>query len=128
MITYATIRTLHITCAGITIALFALRGGLQLAGKPWRQHLWLRILPHVNDTILLTAAITLAVMSGSYPFAQSWLTAKVLALLAYIVLGKLALAPALATPARGAAFAGALCAVGYIVSAAVTRSATPGLF
>ena len=37
-------------------------------------------MPHVNDTLLLSAAIALAVMSAQYPLVQPWLTAKVVAL------------------------------------------------
>lgn len=124
---YPTIRTLHIACAGISIGLFFARGAMQLGGIDWRRWRWLRIAPHVNDTVLLVAAITLAVMSAQYPFVQPWLTAKVLALLLYIVLGGVALRPGLAGPVRGLAFAAALASVGYIVGAALTRSATLGL-
>ena len=88
---YATIRTLHITCAVISITLFTARGAMQLAGTDWRRWRWLRIVPHLNDTLLLAAAITLAVMSAQYPLAQPWLTAKVLALVAYVALGSVAL-------------------------------------
>ena len=83
---YATIRTLHITCAVISITLFTARGAMQLAGADWRRWRWLRIVPHLNGTLLLAAAITLAVMSAQYPLAQPWLTAKVLALVAYVAL------------------------------------------
>jgi uncharacterized membrane protein SirB2 len=124
---YATIRSLHITCAAISITLFAARGAMQLAGIAWRRWRWLRIVPHLNDTLLLTAAITLAVMSAQYPFAQPWLTAKVLALFAYVALGSVALRRGLPARTRGLAFAAALASVGYIVGAAITRSATLGL-
>lgn len=124
---YATIRTLHITCAVISITLFAARGAMQLAGFDWRRWRWLRIAPHLNDTLLLAAAITLAVMSAQYPLVQPWLTAKVLALVAYVVLGSVALRRGLPARTRGLAFAAALASVGYIVGAAITRSATPGL-
>jgi uncharacterized membrane protein SirB2 len=124
---YTTIRTLHIVCAGLSIGLFLARGSMQLSGIAWRRWRWLRIAPHINDTVLLVAAITLAVMSAQYPLAQPWLTAKVLALLLYIVLGSLALRPGLSKPACGLAFAAALASVGYIVGVALTRSATLGL-
>lgn len=124
---YTTIRTLHITCAGLSIALFFARGALQLSGIDWRRWRWLRVAPHLNDTVLLGAAITLAVMSSQYPLVQPWLTAKVLALLLYIVVGSIALRPALPHRTRALAFTAALLSVGYIVGVAVTRSATLGL-
>ena len=124
---YAAIRALHITCAGLSIALFFGRGALQLSGIDWRRWRWLRVAPHLIDTVLLGAAITLAVMSAQYPLAQPWLTAKVLALLLYIGLGSVALRPALPRRQRTLAFLAALLSVAYIVGAAVTRSASLGL-
>jgi len=124
---YTTIRTVHVTCAALSITLFCARGAMQLGGIDWRRWRWLRIAPHVNDTVLLGAAITLAVISAQYPLAQPWLTAKVLALLLYIVLGGAALRPGLSKPVRGLAFAAALASVGYIVGVALTRSPTLGL-
>ena len=114
-------------CAGISITLFVARGGMQLAGLNWRRWRWLRIAPHLNDTLLLGAAVALALASHQYPMAQAWLTAKVLALLAYIGLGRLALQPSASVARQRAAFAAALATVGYIVGVALTRSATLGL-
>lgn len=124
---YATIRALHVTCAGLSIALFCARGAMQLGGIDWRRWRWLRVAPHVNDTVLLGAAITLAVMSAQYPLRQPWLTAKVIALLLYIVLGGVALRPGLSMQVRSMAFAAALASVGYIVGVALTRSPSLGL-
>jgi len=52
---------------------------------------WVRVLPHVVDTALLASAIALAVALGQYPLVNGWLTAKLAGLLAYIVLGSIAL-------------------------------------
>ena len=87
----AAIRHRHIACAGISVSLFTARGGMHLGGIDWRRWCWLNIVPPINDTLLLTAAVALAVMSAQYPLARSWLTAKVLGLCAYITLGSLAL-------------------------------------
>jgi len=119
---YATIRAIHIACACVSIALFVARGAMQLGGVGWRRWHWLRVAPHLNDTLLLAAAIALAVMSAQYPLAQGWLTAKVAALLLYIVVGRIALQPGRPRAVQAAAYAGALASVGYIVAAALTRS------
>lgn len=124
---YLTIRAIHVACAGISIGLFAARGAMQLGGFDWRRWRWLRIVPHVNDTLLLTAAVALAVMSAQYPLAQPWLTAKVAALCVYVALGSVALRRGVSQPVRRIAFAAALASVGYIVGAALTRSVTLGL-
>lgn len=124
---YLNVRTVHIACAGVSIGLFAARGAMQSGGADWRRWRWLRIAPHLNDTLLLGAAITLAVMSGQYPFAQAWLTAKVLALCAYVILGRMALARDGSPHRRHVVFAAALLSVGYIVAVALTRSASLSL-
>lgn len=124
---YATVRAIHIACAGISIGLFAARGAMQLADIDWRRWRWLRIAPHLNDTLLLGAAITLAVMSAQYPLAQPWLTAKVVALFVYVALGSVALRRGISARSRAVVFAAALASVGYVVGVALTRSTTLGL-
>ncbi len=124
---YASVRAIHVVCAGISIALFIARGSMQLAGVDWRRWRWLRLAPHLNDTLLLGAAVALALASHQYPLAQPWLTAKLVALLAYIALGMAALRAGTGAVPRLLAFCLALATVAYIVAVAVTRSATLGL-
>ncbi len=71
---------------------------------------------------LLAAAIALAVMLRQYPFVQGWLTAKVLALAVYIVLGMLALRPGRPKPARVACWIAAQAVFLYMVAVAFTRN------
>ena len=124
---YLVLRHLHMSCAAISITLFVVRGTCQTAGWQWRQWRWLRIAPHLVDTVLLVAAISLAWRSQQYPFAQNWLSAKVVALLVYIGLGSLALRTGASRTEQRAAFLGALLTVAYIVGVAMTRSASLGL-
>ena len=77
--------------AALSLALFSLRGCWMLIESPRGQARWTRVVPHVIDTVFLATGIWLAVRIGQYPFVQPWLTAKVLALVAYIVLGSIAL-------------------------------------
>ena len=117
---YLAIKSVHVGCAALSIIGFAVRGGLMLADSPLLQRRFTRIAPHVVDTLLLLSAIWLAWMLGQVPFVHGWLTAKVLALIAYIVLGVVALrGPTKAV--RAMAFAAALLTAGYIVAVAVTR-------
>jgi uncharacterized membrane protein SirB2 len=114
-------------CASISIGLFLLRGVLQFSGINWRRWRLLRVLPHINDTVLLAAAIALSLYSHQYPLAQNWLTAKLLALLLYIGLGSMAFRPTRPRAQQAMAFVAALLTVAYIVAVAISRSATLGL-
>ena len=122
---YLFVRTLHVACAAASIAGFAARGALMLAGSPLLGNRLVRIAPHVVDTLLLASAVWLAWFLGQLPFVHGWITAKVLALLAYIVLGTIALRRGRTKAMRAAALAGALASAAYIVAVALTRDATP---
>jgi uncharacterized membrane protein SirB2 len=77
------------------------------------------------DTVLLASAAWLAWFLGQVPFVHGWITAKVLALVLYIVLGMLALRRGRTKRQRAAAFVAGLATVAYIVAVALTRDATP---
>jgi len=119
MDSYSVLKHLHVTAAIISIGLFFLRGCWMLVDSPWLQRPWVRILPHVNDSLLLASALTMAVLIQQYPFVNPWLTAKVLALLAYIALGTVALKRGPTKTVRATAWVGALLTFAYIVSVAV---------
>lgn len=124
---YLLVKYLHVTCALISISLFVLRGALALMSRPWRQWCVLRVAPHVVDTVLLGSALWLAWRIGQYPFVNGWLTAKVLGLLAYILLGMRALGQTTPQSQRLPFFVAALLTVGYIVGVALTHSPSWGL-
>jgi uncharacterized membrane protein SirB2 len=120
---YLLIKALHVTCAALSGTGLLLRGLLMLADSPLLQRRWVRRLPHINDTILLAAAVALTAMIGQYPLVDTWLTAKLLAVITYILLGALALRRGRPRGVRVAALAAALAVFGYIVSVALTKSA-----
>lgn len=122
---YYTIRNLHIACVAASGALFLLRGVWMLAAPALLQRRWVRTLPHLVDTLLLASAVTLAVLSGQYPFAQDWLGAKVVALVLYVLLGAVALRRGRTRTIRAGAFVAALVTFAYIVSVAVTKQLIP---
>ena len=117
---YTAIKYLHLTCVVLSISGFILRGLLQQRGALVMQRRWVRVVPHVNDTLLLGSALTMAFMSSQYPFVAAWLTAKVLGLLAYIALGVVALRGPTAR-VRIFAFGAALAVFAWIVSVALSR-------
>lgn len=115
------LRILHVSAATLSLALFVLRGAWMLADSPLRNARWARIVPHVVDTVFLGAGIALAVKWAQYPFTHDWLTAKVFGLIAYIVLGSIALKRGRTPAIRGAAFVAALAVFAYIVGVARVR-------
>lgn len=119
---YWTLRHIHITAVTLSLSLFVLRGLWMLADSPRLRQRWVRVVPHVIDTVLLASAIALTLIIHQYPFVDAWLTAKVLGLLAYIGLGTVAIKRGRGKPVRVAAFVGALLVFGYIVGAALRHS------
>jgi uncharacterized membrane protein SirB2 len=122
---YLGVRALHAGSAVLSIAGFAARGALMLMESPILHKRFVRVAPHVVDTLLLASAAWLAWFLGQVPFVHAWITAKVVALLLYIVLGMFALRRGRTKRVRIVAFGGALAAAAYIVAVALTRDATP---
>ena len=120
--TYYWIRQLHIATVVFNICFFSLRFYWMLYHPALVQKRWVRRLSQFNDTMLLTAGIAMAVMSRQYPFDTPWLTAKLLVLVLYILLGTMALR--LGKTRRQRIFYGvlALLSAGYIVSVALSRT------
>jgi uncharacterized membrane protein SirB2 len=122
---YLAIKYCHIACALLSGGFFVLRGCWMIAGSALLRRRWVRTAPHALDTLLLSSALTMAIWSGQYPFVDGWLTAKIVALLLYIVLGSIALKRGKTRASRLAAFAGALAVFSYIVSVALTKQPLP---
>ena len=98
-----------------------------MAGSPRLHGPVLRHLPHVVDTVLLTTALMLTTVIRQYPFSTGWLTAKVVLLVVYVVLGSVALKRGRTRAVRVAAFVAALATIGFLVT--VARAHHPmGLF
>ena len=124
MIDHAVLKTIHVSCAALSLTGFVVRGGLMLQGSPLLRQPLVRILPHLVDTLLLISGFWLAYNIAQYPGTSAWLTAKLVALVAYILLGSVALRGR-NQKHRSLAFAGSLLAAAYLVSVAVARSPLP---
>ncbi|MGW8182807.1 MAG: SirB2 family protein [Burkholderiales bacterium] len=122
---FALVKYLHVSCAALSYAGFVARGILMMRAAPMLRTPWIRIVPHIVDTVLLASAIALAVMSQRYPFVEPWLTAKVLALLVYIGVGTVALRRGRTRRGRITAWIIAQLVFIYIAAVAVTRSVVP---
>jgi uncharacterized membrane protein SirB2 len=119
---YLLLKHFHMSCAALSGGFFVVRGGWMLADSARLHQRWVKVLPHIIDTLLLASAIGLAVWSRQDPVRMPWLGAKLVALLVYIVLGAIALKYGRTRTVRTAAFAGALATFGYIVGVAHKES------
>ena len=119
---YLMLKNLHVSCVVVSGSGFFLRGLWMLSASPMMDQRWVRVVPHFVDSVLLGSAIAMAVISAQYPFAQYWLTAKLIGLLVYILCGVMALKRGQSRTSRALYFVAALLAFAYIVSAALTRS------
>lgn len=118
---YLAVKYLHVLSVALSLTGFFLRGILMMRDSPLLAARWVRVLPHINDTVLLIAAFSLAAMSGQYPFVADWVTAKVFGIIAYIILGTLALRAASTRSMRIACWLASMAVFGWIVSVALTR-------
>ena len=56
------LKLVHVSCAGLSISGFALRGYWMLTNNPLRQRRLTRVLPHIIDTLLLGSAVGMLVI------------------------------------------------------------------
>lgn len=84
---YPIIKHLHLTFVALSVALLLLRFFWMVRQSPNFEKKWVKILPHVVDTGLLLSAIGLCFIISQYPFVNAWLTEKLLAVVAYIIMG-----------------------------------------
>ncbi len=120
-----TIKILHVSSVALSYGLFTLRGIWRMYTPEYLQRRWVKILPHIVDSILLISAITLAVMLNLSPTAAPWLLAKIIALLLYIVLGTIALKRGKTKTVRLGAWLMAQAVFFYIVATAITHDPLP---
>ncbi len=117
---YPMVKHLHLMFVAISIILLSVRFAMMLMKSKYLEKKWLKIVPHINDTLLLVSALTLCFVIGQYPFVDAWLTEKIIAVVIYIVLGFKALKARTMT-LRMLAFGGALAWLMIIANIAVTK-------
>jgi len=120
---YAALKILHMSLALISISGFVLRWVWLNSNSRMFRHKLTRVLPHVIDTLFLATGIWLAIVISQYPLSHGWLTAKVLGLIAYVIVGSIAMKDKNEPLIRTIAFIGALVIFAWIVSVARTKSA-----
>jgi uncharacterized membrane protein SirB2 len=122
---FAALKAIHIATVAISYALFFVRGIWMLTGSPLLERRWVRVVPHVNDTVLLAAAIWMTIILQQYPGTHGWLSAKVAGLIAYIGLGMVALRRGRTRRVRLAAWIAAQLVFAYIVAVALAHDPLP---
>ncbi len=122
---FIALKTIHVASVILSITGYVIRGVWMMRESPWLQKKWVKVAPHVIDTVLLGSAILLMVRVQQYPFVHGWLTAKTLALIAYIVIGAIGLKYGATKKIRVAAWLGAIAIFLYIVLVALTRQVMP---
>jgi uncharacterized membrane protein SirB2 len=85
----------------------------------------LRVLPHINDTVLLACAIGMLSLIGLNPFTTPWLTAKILALVLYIVLGAICMRAVPGSRRQTVSFVAAISVYAYILVVGISKQAFP---
>lgn len=118
---YALLKLAHVSSVVVSGCGFLLRGLWMMQGSPLLQRRWVRVVPHIVDTVLLASALALVILTRQYPWTHGWVLAKILALLLYITLGMMALRRGRTPAIRIASTLGAVLTFGYIVSVALTR-------
>lgn len=115
---YPSVKALHIGLVVTSGALFLGRGIGVLLGSGLPTSRPMRRLQQVIDSVLLLAAILLVVILEINPVTTPWLATKLSLLVAYIVLGIIALHGARGRAARAFAFMGALTcfALMYVIA------------
>ncbi|WP_455384918.1 SirB2 family protein [Acidihalobacter prosperus] len=116
---------LHIATVLLSLAGFLTRGVWMLRGSSLLRARWVRVTPHIVDTLLLASGIGLVFTLHLYPTQQPWLMAKIVALVLYIVLGTIALKRGRTRGVRAGAWIAALAVFFYILAVAFTKQVVP---
>lgn len=127
-IMYEILRVVHVSTVILTILGFMLRGYWMMTRSDLLRRKVVKIVPHVVDTLLLLSGIGLILTLRLPVLDENWLLAKLFALVAYIVLGTIALGRGKTMRARTAAFVASLAVFAYIVGVALSKSVASWLY
>ena len=119
---YNQVLTVHVSTVILSISGFIFRGILHFRGSDLVKRKWLKITPHIIDTVLIISAIILLIQNGLNLLTTPWLLAKLIALIFYIALELIAFRFAKTTRVRMLAWSGAILLFAYICTVAVTKN------
>ena len=119
------LKAVHVVAVTISISFFIVRLCWAFRRSPYLKRRWVRVTPHLVDTILLVSAIGMLIALQLSPFSEPWIRAKIVALCVYILSGSIALKRAPNEGARILAAAVALLSVTYILAVAISHKPVP---
>jgi len=119
---YLIVKYTHVFAAAATISGFLLRGYWMLTESEKLQLSAVRIAPHIVDTVFLLAGVAMVWLLQINPLAQPWLLAKFAGLIAYILLGTIAIKRGPTKQIRTIALVGAASVFAYIAGVALAKS------
>ncbi|MBD1574309.1 SirB2 family protein [Vibrio sp. S17_S38] len=123
---YMSLKHIHLLSIALSVFLLTLRYILMMMDSSVLHKKWLKITPHIVDTVLLASGIALIFITGFIPFtpAAPWLTEKITCVLVYIALGFVALKLGKTKLIRSIAFFGALGWLYWAAHLAITKVPT----
>jgi len=114
---------LHGLAAVLSLTGFVIRGIWMFAGSPMLKKKWVKITPHVVDTVLLVSALVAAWLlfwgNGVHP---NFLTVKIVGLIVYIGLGLMALRFGKTRGMRASAWVLAILVFLYVAAVGVANT------
>ena len=119
MDSYVIFKHLHMTAVALSGLLFMVRGLWLLQGSTQLQAKWVKITPHVIDTLLLFSAIAMLVVAQQFPV---WVHVKITLLVVYIGLGVMAFKKAKTQGQKLTFLLAAVAVYMFLISVALTKS------
>ena len=116
------IKVLHVTLALLSISGFLLRGYWMMINCDLLHHRLTKVIPHVNDTIFLCTGLIMLQMRWLHPLSYSWLVAKFVGLVAYIMFGIAAMRANNRKIVRKIAYPLAVLSYMYVFGIAISKS------
>lgn len=117
----ALVKHIHVWLVVLSLAGFVIRFFGSQKNASFLHNKTVRIAPHIIDTFLLLSGISLIVLYGWSPIAHHWLTAKLVLVVVYIVLGYLAMRGPFSRKGRQLSGAAALATAFCIIFLAVYK-------
>ena len=125
MTVYELLKLGHVSCVMISGSLFIYRY-FRLSTQPDKPLAKaLKVVPHINDTVLLACAIGMLFIIGMNPFTTPWLFGKILALIAYILIGAVCLRSPPGSRQQTVSFVAAISVFAYILLVGLSKQVMP---